>query len=46
MARAGNTRQAAKLLGINHSTVVRKAQRYGIDLREVAAKGAPDTTRE
>ena len=46
MARAGNTRQAAKLLGINHSTVVRKAQRYGIDLREVATKGAPEPTRE
>ncbi len=33
MARAGNTRQAAKLLGVDHSTVVRKARRYGIDLR-------------
>ncbi len=46
MARAGNTRQAAKLLGVDHSTVVRKAQRYGIDLREVSTTGTPGTTRE
>jgi PAS domain S-box-containing protein len=46
MARAGNTRQAAKLLGVDHSTVVRKAQRYGIDLREVSTAGAPGTARE
>ncbi len=43
MSRAGNTREAAKLLGVDHSTVVRKAQRYGIDLREVANTGAPDS---
>lgn len=46
MARAGNTRQAAKLLGVDHSTVVRKAQRYGIDLREVSTATAPDTDRK
>jgi|Deesub1362A_J573_1020465.scaffolds.fasta_scaffold03677_4 PAS domain S-box-containing protein len=33
LARAGNTRQAARLLGVDHSTVVRKARRYGLDLR-------------
>jgi transcriptional regulator with PAS, ATPase and Fis domain len=46
MARAGNTRRAAKLLGVDHSTVVRKAQRYGIDLREAATAGAPDMARK
>jgi PAS domain S-box-containing protein len=46
MARSGNTRQAAKLLGVDHSTVVRKAQRYGIDLRRVGTATAPDTTRK
>jgi transcriptional regulator with PAS, ATPase and Fis domain len=46
VARAGNTRQAAKMLGVDHSTVVRKAQRYGIDLREVAAAGEPGKARE
>jgi transcriptional regulator with PAS, ATPase and Fis domain len=46
MARAGKTRQAAKLLGVDHSTVVRKAQRYGIDLREVATAGEPEKPRE
>lgn len=30
LAKAGSTRKAAKLLGVNHSTVVRKAQRYGL----------------
>ncbi len=43
MARAGNTRQAAKLMGIDHSTVVRKAQRYGIDLRETTAPTPGET---
>ena len=33
----GNTRKAAQLLGVDHSTVVRKAQRYGLNLRAVAA---------
>lgn len=46
MARAANTRQAAKLLGVDHSTVVRKAQRYGIDLRRVATATALDTARK
>lgn len=46
MARAGNTRQAAKLLGVDHSTVARKAKRLGIDLRKVAAATTPDTTRK
>ena len=46
MARTGNTRQAAKLLGVNHSTVVRKAQRYGIDLREVSTAATLDTARK
>ena len=43
LARGGNTRQAARLLGVDHSTVVRKAQRYGLDLRsprQGPAKGA------
>lgn len=31
--KAGNTRKAAKLLGVDHSTVIRKAQRYGFDIR-------------
>ena len=30
LAQAGTTRRAAKLLGVDHSTVVRKAKRYGI----------------
>jgi PAS domain S-box-containing protein len=46
MARAGNTRQAAKLLGVDHSTVVRKAQRYGINLRKVIPATTRDTTRK
>ncbi len=33
LARGGNTRRAARLLGVDHSTVVRKARRYGLDLR-------------
>ena len=33
LARAGNTRQAARLLGVDHTTVVRKARRYGLELR-------------
>jgi PAS domain S-box-containing protein len=37
MAKAGSTREAAKLMGVNHSTVVRKAQRYGLDLRKAAS---------
>ncbi len=46
MARSENTRQAAKLLGVDHSTVARKAKRYGIDLRAVAAAGGPDKARK
>jgi PAS domain S-box-containing protein len=46
MARAGKTRQAAKLLGVDHSTVVRKAQRYGIDLRKVATADETGKSRE
>ncbi len=30
----GTTREAARLLGVNHSTVVRKVKRYGIKVRE------------
>jgi PAS domain S-box-containing protein len=30
LSSGGNTREAARLLGIDHSTVVRKAQRYGL----------------
>jgi PAS domain S-box-containing protein len=37
LAKTGNTRKAAKLLGITHSTVVRKAQRYGLDVRATVA---------
>lgn len=45
MARGGNTRKASKILGVDHSTVVRKAQRYGLDLREAASLGVPDKPR-
>jgi PAS domain S-box-containing protein len=37
-----NTREAAKLLGVDHSTVVRKAQRYQIDIRRVASHHRTD----
>ena len=30
LASAENTREAAKALGVDHSTVVRKAQKFGI----------------
>jgi transcriptional regulator with GAF, ATPase, and Fis domain len=30
LAESSNTREAARLLGVDHSTVVRKAQRYGL----------------
>jgi len=33
LSKAGNTRKAAKLLGVDHSTVVRKAQKLDIDLK-------------
>jgi len=33
LARYGTTREAAKILGVDHSTVVRKAKRYGIPVR-------------
>lgn len=42
MAKAGNTRKAAKLMGVDHSTVVRKARRYGLDLRNAAPDSAPE----
>ena len=37
LAKTGNTRKASILLGVDHSTVVRKAQRYGLNIRKVAA---------
>lgn len=46
MARMGNTRKAAKIMGVDHSTVVRKAQRYGLNLREVVSGDGADKTRE
>jgi PAS domain S-box-containing protein len=33
VSKTGSTRKAAKLLGVDHSTVIRKAQRYGLDIR-------------
>jgi PAS domain S-box-containing protein len=36
LSKTGNTRDAAKLLGVNHSTVVRKAQRLGMKLKQAA----------
>ena len=33
LSKTGNTRKAAKLLGVDHSTVVRKAQKLGINLK-------------
>lgn len=39
MARVGNTREAAKIMGVDHSTVVRKAQSYGINLRKLTSTG-------
>ncbi|MBC8442477.1 MAG: sigma 54-interacting transcriptional regulator [Deltaproteobacteria bacterium] len=38
IAKTGNTRGTGKLLGIDHSTVIRKAQRYGIDIRAVVSR--------
>jgi len=40
--KTGNSRKAAKLLGVDHSTVVRKAQRYGLDIRAVASSRRDD----
>ena len=37
LAQTGSTRKAAKLLGVDHSTVVRKARRYGLNIRAVPA---------
>lgn len=42
LAKAGSTRKAAKLMGVDHSTVVRKARRYGIDLRNGASEATPE----
>ncbi len=36
LSKTGNTRDAAKLLGVNHSTVVRKAQRLGMNIKHAA----------
>ena len=41
MAKGGNTRQAAKLMGVDHSTVVRKAKRYGLKLRDTSSVDEP-----
>jgi PAS domain S-box-containing protein len=38
--KTGNTRDAAKLLGVNHSTVVRKSKRLGINLKQTAEQAA------
>ena len=37
LAKGGNSRQAAQLLGVNHSTVVRKCQRLGLVISEAAS---------
>lgn len=42
LAKTGNTRNASILLGVDHSTVVRKAQRLGLDLR-AATQAGPST---
>jgi PAS domain S-box-containing protein len=46
LIKTGNTRKAAKLLGITHSTVVRKAQRYGLDVRATIAAAKPYPEQE
>lgn len=33
LAQTNNTREAAKLLGVTHSTIVRKAQKFGLEIR-------------
>ena len=38
VAKTGNARQASYLLGVDHSTVVRKAQRLGLNLKSVSSK--------
>lgn len=38
IAKTGNTRKASTLLGVDHSTVVRKARRLGLDLKAMGAK--------
>lgn len=38
LSKTGNTRKAGKLLGIDHSNVIRKAKRYGIDVYEATSK--------
>ena len=38
LSRTGNTRKAAKLLGVDHSTVVRKAGKLGLSLRQDLSK--------
>jgi PAS domain S-box-containing protein len=46
MAKGGNTRQAAKLMGVDHSTVVRKAQYYGLNLRNTSLVDQPDLPQQ
>jgi transcriptional regulator with PAS, ATPase and Fis domain len=40
LSKTGNTRKAAKLLGVDHSTVVRKSQKLGLDLKAAAGSGS------
>jgi len=40
LSKTGNTRKAAKLLGVDHSTVVRKSQKLGLDLKAAASGGS------
>lgn len=39
LSKTGNTRKASKLLGVDHSTVVRKAQKLGLNLKAAAIGG-------
>ena len=43
MQKAGNTREAAKLLGVTHPTVIRKAQKLGLSIDAIAmARGGAE----
>ena len=42
LMKSGNTRKAARLLGVDHSTVVRKAQRYQLNIRAVISHHRKD----
>jgi PAS domain S-box-containing protein len=44
LALRGTTREAARLLGVNHSTVVRKVKRYGIQAGTAEPPGEPGGT--